>query len=1005
MKKVTLWLVSFLFASWVAAETTQVFVQLAGPPAFANIWERREGLTAQALAVAGRQLMANRQEQEVFLQKLRQEGLVFTELYRAQRLLNGVALDLDPEDLPRLRAFSTVRGVYPIVPKKPTLATVNQLVGALQAWGSFGFTGRGVRVGIIDTGIDYQHRTFGNSGSFPNPKVVGGYDFAGDNYDASSDTPSKRNPQPDPDPLDCSGHGTHVASIVGGYGVDSAGNAFPGPWGQITSLEDLLVPPGVAPEVELYALKVFGCSGSTALVTAALEWAADPNGDGNPGDHLDIVNLSLGSAYGSDDDVDALAANRATQVGILVVAAAGNDGDTTFITSSPATATRAVSVASSVDSGAKVGAFEVVSPQDLAGRYAASEADFGPNLAGGDVEALLAAPATGEELGCNPFSPASQQALSGKIALINRGTCTFKRKVLNAQNAGAVGVLIVRQDNDDPFTMGNDSSITDPITIPAQMTVLSVGTLLRERLAGGVRVRLTARYRGQFLYVNPEREDTVSTFSSRGPRQDFVLKPDLAAPGETVFAAAKGTTQRGVSLSGTSMATPVVAGGAAILKQARPQLSTQELKALLMNSAQPFLSRTKRGQEPFHRVSRVGAGRLDLARALATTLLMWSEESPEAVSVNFKVIHPGRWQKGVRLKNIANNTLHLELSASQAQPLPGLRLSVVPSRITLAPGQEQLVNVVLETWLDLGISRDATQEATQEGQPRFYLTELSAHLEAREGEEVVSRLPLYAVLQPGGQLMVQPAIARRDTNLTLRVAGAPQPSLSPLLVPLVLTYQATPSNAPRSGRILQAGVMLTGGPEPAFVVGVATEAPWVSPEEMRIQVFLDTNRDDTADFRLENTLGAEKTDTFAMRLCPVPSGTCSQLGPLGGLSPQGPHLPAFATRLMVLSVPLSNLGVSSGTIGYWIQAKDEFGVATTTPKLTFDLSSPPVQFQEVTNFGSLLVAPGSELHAQLAGSASANLLLLFPYNREPFTTQVVPVIGQQGKRQKKPNVR
>lgn len=1004
MKKCTLRLAIFLFPSWVAAETTQVFVQLAGPPAFASIWERREGVTAQALAVAGRQLMANRREQEVFLQELRQKGLVFTELYRAQRLLNGVALDLDPGDLPRLRAFSTVRGVYPIVPKRPTLATVTQLVGALQAWGSF--TGRGVRVGIIDTGIDYKHRTFGDSGSFPNLKVVGGHDFAGDNYDASSDTPSKRNPQPDPDPMDCNGHGTHVASIVGGYGVDAAGNTFPGPWGQATSLEDFLVAPGVAPEVELYALKVFGCSGSTALVTAALEWAADPNGDGNPGDHLDIVNLSLGSAFGSNNDADALAANRATQVGILVVAAAGNDGDTTFITSSPGTATTAVSVASSVDSGAKTGAFEVVSPQDLAGRYTASEADFGPDLAGGDVEALLAAPAPDEELGCNPFSPTSQQALSGKIALINRGTCTFKRKVLNAQNAGAVGVLIVRQDNGDPFTMGNDSSITNPITIPAQLTVLSVGTLLRERLASGVRVRLTARYRDRFLYVRPEREDTVSTFSSRGPRQDFVLKPDIAAPGETVFAAAQGTTQQGVSLSGTSMATPVVAGGAAVLKQARPQLSPQELKALLMNSAQPLLSRSNKGQEPFHRVSRVGAGRLDLARALASPLLMWGEESPEAVSVNYKVIQgPGSWEKLVRLKNIADRTLHLELSTFQAQPLPGLRLSVVPSRITLAPGKEQLVNVVLETWQDLGISRDATQEATQEGQPRFYLTELSAHLEAREGEEVVSRLPIYAVLQPGGRLMVQPAVARRDANLTLQVAGPPQPSLAPLVVPLVLTYQTTPSNASRSGRILQVGVMRTGGPEPAFVVGVATEAPWVSPEEVRFQVFLDTNRDGTADFRLENKLAVEETDTFAMRLCPVPSGTCSQLGPLGGLSPQGSHLPAFATRLMVLSVPLSTLGVSSGTIDYWIQAKDEFGVATTTPKLLFDLSSPPVQFPEVTSSGSLLVAPGSAFHAQLAGSASANLLLLFPYNREPFTTQVVPVIGQHGRRHLKSNVR
>ncbi|MFN3414033.1 MAG: S8 family serine peptidase, partial [Thermoanaerobaculum sp.] len=725
----------------------------------------------------------------------------------------------------------------------------------------------------------------------------------------------------------------------------------------------------------------FGCSGSTALVAQALEWAADPNGDGSPADHLDIVNLSLGSDWGSNDDPDAVAANHAGRLGILVVAAAGNSGDTTFIVSSPAAATAALAVAAAVDSGAVVGAFEVLAPGNLAGTYPASEADFGPDLATlGERQGFLAQPQAGEELGCEPFSSASAAALAGKIALINRGACTFKRKVLNAQNAGAIGVLIVRQDDGDPFTMGNDTSITASITIPAQMTVLSVGQRLREHLSQGVQVRLTARYRNQYLYTNAAREDTVASFSSRGPRGDLLLKPDLTAPGASVFSAANGTGREGVSLSGTSMATPVVAGAAAVLKQARPELAAWQLKALLMNGADPWLFGREKGQEPHHRVSRVGAGRLNLERSVSAPILLYAKNAPEAVSLSLGYLEAGQTASGqVKLVNLTNRTVNLRLAVQQTQGLAGVRLSVVPGRLPLGPGEEREVTVQVETWQDLGVVRDATQAATQEDSPRFFLTELSAHLYAFEQDELVGVLPVYAVVKPGGNLVAQPSrLQNAGSQASLTLTGDPQPGLTPLVVPLELVYQQAPSSNPRPAGVLAAGFTSDTASEPTLTFAVHTEAPWASPEDVKIRVFLDTNRDGTADFKVENRRAIDGTDTFSARVCPLPAGACADVASLGGLSPEGVHIPAFASSLMVLAVPGSEVGLSPGNaFDFWVVSSDAFGEATRTPVIPARVGGNAVSFPGITGVAALPAAPGQVLSLSLSSNAQARVLLLF----------------------------
>ncbi len=990
-----------------SGENVQVFVELSGAPGFSPYFSRPSVQAAQALPQATAQLSANAAQQETFVAGLRAKGVAFVELYRLSKLANGVALELPAETLEAVRNLPGVVRVVPIVPKKPLLATAVPLVRAPQAWQFHGATGRGVRVGIIDTGVDYLHRTFGGPGTgyssndttkigdapYPNAKVVGGWDFAGDSYDAGSDTPSKRTPKPDPDPMDCGGHGTHVASIVAGYGETREGATFPGPFSTTTPFSSLPVAPGVAPEAQLYALRVFGCSGSTALVAQALEWAADPNNDGNPADHLDIVNLSLGSDWGGASDPDAVAATNASRVGILVVAAAGNSGDTAFISGSPASATPALSVAAAVDAGAVVGAFEVTTPSDLAGAYPASEAGFGPDLATlGDREALLASPQPGEELGCDPFSPTSAAALAGRIALINRGTCTFKRKVLNAQNAGAVGVLIVRQDDGDPFTMGNDSSITTPITIPAQMTVLSVGQRLRERLGDGVRVRLTARFRNQFVYTNPEREDTVASFSSRGPRNDLALKPDLAAPGETIFAAAHGTGAGGVSLSGTSMATPVAAGVAALVKELKPELTPWQLKAVLMNTALADLFATRKGFEPRHLASRVGAGRVDADRAVKASVVLYGADDPEAVSVSLRTVPvPGTATARLSVANLGSSAKTLTFTFTQSQENPSVRGSVVPQKLTLGSGETRDVELLVETFAPFAAPRDATQAARQGDWPRFSLPELSGHVVAKDGGEAVARVPVYGVLVPRGQALAAPALLPPGGG-TLTVANPAGGTT--WVVPLELAYAGPPTSSSRPAWVLFGGVgsdLGSGTDDPVFTFGVVTQEPWVSPEDVKIRVDLDLDRNGSADVRLENRRASDDSDTFVTSVCLPVTGPCTPHMPLGGLSPEGPHISVFATNVMVLTARASALRWTSGAFDFWFTTSDDAGQATVSPRYTFDPATPKVR--AVPTAPGPLVWPlafGQNV-AVSATNAGGKLLLLFPENRPEWQAQVLPV--------------
>lgn len=326
-------------------DRAHAIVELSAPPTAEGIGEGAARL-GQPLPVPS--LDRVRQQQAALKPQIARLGGRVIEQYRL--LYNGFWVLAPRAALAEIGALPGVVAVHPT--RRVRLANTASVafIGAPQVWQGLGNRGEGVRIAILDTGIDYTHAAFGGPGtpaayqanngriiepgSFPTAKVIGGYDFAGDFYRPNPDDPDSQIPRPDPDPLDQQGHGSHVAGTAAGFGVSGK------------------VGVGVAPGALLYALKVFGIAAWTpdALVMAGLERAVDPNGDGDISDRVDIINMSLADDYGVASDPLCVASSRAAAAGCIVVAAAGNAGNRPYVTGTPGVAEGVLSVGASLDS-------------------------------------------------------------------------------------------------------------------------------------------------------------------------------------------------------------------------------------------------------------------------------------------------------------------------------------------------------------------------------------------------------------------------------------------------------------------------------------------------------------------------------------------------------------------------------------------------------------------------------------------------------------------------------
>ncbi len=523
-----------------------------------------------------------------------------------------------------------------------------------------GISGQNMRVGVIDTGIDYIHSMLGGPGKkeiydsinpatsnefFPNAKVVGGADFVGSNYSSGGATLEQQIPVRDENPIDESGHGSHVAGSVAGIG------------------DDVVSYSGVAPEATLYALKVFGKSGSTSdvVVIQALEYAADPSEKVEPANRLDVVNLSLGGGFGKPKILYNEAIKNLTKAGTIVVASAGNSGDNPYITGAPATSDEAISVAASID----------YMPQNIA--VPAVEVSIeGVSKLAEKVEGNSTTPAESSKVsgslvhigtGVEAVSEEVKTQVKGRIALMDRGTISFEQKFQVAKALGASGVVMVNNVDGASIAMGSEAKFE----FPAVMVTKSLGDAIKAALAK--KSEVVFNFSPGEIINRDDLIDTMTNFSSRGPRSiDSLIKPEISGPGANVISAAHGTGDKSIQFSGTSMSGPHLAGVMALMRQAFPKASVQELKARILNTAK--IMTANGAHVP---VSRQGAGRVQVEEALKASVIAMPAtlslgEVPVASTktVSKKVTLTNSSDKDVLFSTKAINSKNIKVSLQSA---------------------------------------------------------------------------------------------------------------------------------------------------------------------------------------------------------------------------------------------------------------------------------------------------------------------------------------------------
>ncbi|WP_125564182.1 S8 family serine peptidase [Pseudoalteromonas rubra] len=602
-------------------------------------------------------------------------------------LASTLIVEASDSTLDKLRNNAAVERILPLRDSRLFVEESSGYIGADSVKQNLGVTGEGVKVAVLDTGIDYTHKVFNEAAgtveayeaeaadpttvAWPQGQVKGGYDFVRNDADPIEDDPRFR-----ADATELTDHGTHVSHDV----------------------------TGISPDVELYVYSVCGGGCTWAAQISALEAAMDPNGDGDISDRVDLMNMSLGGEFGNTytGDGTQYLIQRAVELGTNMIIAAGNDDDIPFRVGGPSTTPNAISVASLThptleslfDKGSTVaGEATVVQP-----------ASFGPIV---DFEitqdtAELVYPEVNQngctippEDGADPdakgTNPFADMDFTGKAVLIDRGACAFTEKVLNAQERGAVFVLIANNNDDGtPAPMGGSD---DAVTIPSAGLNFAAGAKLKEQMKDGGKATYSVSA------VAKTSQGGVSDFSSRGPSMDGLLKPEIAAPGSSILAAAPSTGDQLHRMSGTSMASPIVAGAVALMKEGRPELDAFEIKAMLMNTANLDIhvdSLNVDPESPLAPISRIGAGLVDVEKAMASPVAAWSwiseyETNQGALSFGFDVLEEvTTYTKTVELKNFSDKhkTYNLRIEARYDNDEDAGALSwEYPEEVTVPAGQ------------------------------------------------------------------------------------------------------------------------------------------------------------------------------------------------------------------------------------------------------------------------------------------------------------------------------
>ena len=604
--------------------------------------------------------------------------------------------------------------------------------------------GYGIKVGVIDSGIDYTHEMFGGPGDpsvftdmdpteknsfFPNSGVKGGRDFAGDDFENMFWVPV-----PDENPLDdISGHGTFIAGILSGKGNG-------------VSTYD-----GVAPQADLYALKVFSLSRNTNVTTiAAMEYAADPNQDLLLDDRLDVLNLSLESPFGRPNDLFEKAIYNLNKGGVVVVAAAGNNGYVTSIVGTPGTAEAAISVGASTSSSYGV---QIEEEKDIENYIPAvkfqtpnhpiilTKLEQMANVAGG--------PATGKLFS---METTGENQWKNRMVLIDQSEALFDEKMQKACEAGVTGVVVIDSEKEQSIAMAPSCLTTAVVVVP-----FGLGQTIKEEMDQG---DVIVDFNPSEMIEKPIITDTIAKFSSKGPREfDGIIKPEITAPGKNIFSAEVGTGNE-VKLEetgGTSLSSPHVAGVAALLLQYRgKKFSPQQIKSMIVNSGS--LIRDPEGS--LYPISRQGAGRLNAYRALTAELVF---SKPTISFGNRSVSGITTLKETFKVENIAEYPVHYHLSSIVESE--GIELSFSQDEIHLEPGQ--VVEIEMKARL---------RGVKQEGVIEDSVLEANAFVAFSKWNQIRAFIPVLAIISKSTNIQLEqlvvdasdmPSSAGKDVKVVL----------------------------------------------------------------------------------------------------------------------------------------------------------------------------------------------------------------------------------------------
>ncbi|MDD5371522.1 MAG: S8 family serine peptidase [Anaerolineaceae bacterium] len=593
--------------------------------------------------------------------------------HQYQVVYNGFSASIQWRDIDKVRGLPGVVAVSPeqeyqlnMDASLPQIGLGSGTVGGTDwvdsgLWKDLGGhdkAGSGIKIADIDSGITPDNPCFAPVGfSYPAgfPKYNPGYSayvnpkiIAARAYFRVSDPPKNGNTVVDDPAEDQGGHGTHTAgTMTCNYGVATT---FLG-----TKIS------GLAPKAQLMAYRVFyrSVSGSNSAWTpeliAALEDAV--------ADGADVINNSWGgTSINVIDDPEVQAYSAAVDAGVVVVFSAGNNGPNPMTIGNPGTGDKFISVGAVNTNRIFANPVDVTAPTPVptALVHILSVAGSGPSIIA-DVTGTLKYDAS-NLIGCAPFSPGF---FTGKIAFIQRGTCTFAVKINSAYTAGAIAVVVYNNSAGLPTAMG----ALEATTIPSVMISNTDGAAVKAYMDANPDAVSILIHKEVAPYVIDVNRDTLASFSSRGPNPNLSVKPDLVAPGVNILSSVspkRGETGPAFALyQGTSMSAPHVTGAAALLRQLHPNWSPAMIKSALMATAYEPAS-TVLSLNPTQR----GSGRLDLSKVGSVGL--WFDKP----SISFGTVTVGGSQTvTVTAKNVTRQAVTYNLSVvnnSGGADFPGL---------------------------------------------------------------------------------------------------------------------------------------------------------------------------------------------------------------------------------------------------------------------------------------------------------------------------------------------